>query len=175
MAHLWLETELTTPRSIKFTLNDAPAHASVMPDESIVDMLTQHFDLKGARESCGQGLCGCCTVHVDGMAVSGCLSLAWFLDGANVLTIEGLAEGDELDPVQQAFIDAGAFQCGFCTPGFIMMVKQLLDQSPNPTDDEIRHYLTGNLCRCSAYPEIVDAVKLAAARFNSSRMRPGRG
>ena len=175
MAHLWLETELTTPRSINFTLNGAPAHASVMPHESIVDMLTQRFDLNGARESCGQGLCGCCTVHVDGKAVSGCLSLAWFLDGANVLTIEGLAEGDELDPVQQAFIDAGAFQCGFCTPGFIMMAKQLLDQSPNPTDDEIRHYLTGNLCRCSAYPEIVDAVKLAAARFNSSRMRPGRG
>ena len=155
---------MTTPRKIRFTLNDAPVSAAVMPHESIVDMLTQQFDLKGARESCGQGLCGCCTVHVDGKAVSGCLSLAWFLDGATVLTIEGLADGDKLDPVQQAFIDAGAFQCGFCTPGFIMMVKQLLDHHPDPSDDEIRHYLTGNLCRCSAYPEIVDAVKLAASR-----------
>ena len=155
---------MTTPRKIRFTLNDAPVSAAVMPHESIVDMLTQQFDLKGARESCGQGLCGCCTVHVDGKAVSGCLSLAWFLDGATVRTIEGLADGDNLDPVQQAFIDAGAFQCGFCTPGFIMMVKQLLDRHPDPSDDEIRHYLTGNLCRCSAYPEIVDAVKLAASR-----------
>ena len=158
---------MTTPRKIRFTLNDEPVSAAVMPHESIVDMLTQQFDLKGARESCGQGLCGCCTVHVDGKAVSGCLSLAWFLDGTNVRTIEGLADGDKLDPVQQAFIDAGAFQCGFCTPGFIMMVKQLLEQHPDPSDDEIRHYLTGNLCRCSAYPEIVDAVKLAARRASA--------
>jgi aerobic carbon-monoxide dehydrogenase small subunit len=155
---------VTAPRKIRFKLNGQSVSANVMPHETIVDLLTNHFDLTGTRESCGQGMCGCCTVHVDGKAVSGCLSLAWFLEGCEIRTIEGLAEGDTLDPVQQAFIDASAFQCGFCTPGFILMTKSLLEQHPNPTDDEIRHYLTGNLCRCSAYPEIIEAVKLAAAR-----------
>jgi aerobic-type carbon monoxide dehydrogenase small subunit (CoxS/CutS family) len=155
---------LATARTIRFTLNGLPVTANVTPDDNIVDMLTRQFDLRGARESCGQGLCGCCTVHVNSKAVSGCLSFAWFLDGAKVDTVEGLATGQTLDPVQEAFIEAGAFQCGFCTPGFIMMVKQLLDTNPNPNDDEIRHYLTGNLCRCSAYPEIINAVRLAATR-----------
>ena len=159
---------MTTPRKISFKLNGRPVSAFVMPHESIVDMLTHQFELRGARESCGQGLCGCCTVHVDDTPVTGCLSLAWFLDGTNVKTIEGLADGDTLDPVQQAFIDAAAFQCGFCTPGFIMMTKDLLKKHPNPTDDQIRHYLTGNLCRCSAYPEIMDAVKIAASRARAT-------
>ncbi len=128
-------------------------------------MLQQRFDLFGARESCGQGLCGCCTAIVDAKAVSGCLYLAWFLDGVSVETIENLASaGAGLDPIQEAFIEAGAFQCGFCTSGFILMVKQLLDTNPDPSDDDVRHYLAGNLCRCSAYPEILDAVKLAASR-----------
>jgi aerobic carbon-monoxide dehydrogenase small subunit len=155
---------VTTPRTIRFKLNGRSVSADIMPHETIVDMLTQRFDLKGARESCGQGLCGCCTVNIDGMAVSGCLSLAWFLDGKDVQTIEGVANGATLDPVQQAFIEAGAFQCGFCTPGFIMMVRQLLDLHPDPTEDQMRHFLTGNLCRCSAYPEIIDAVKIAVAK-----------
>ncbi|MDO9439652.1 MAG: (2Fe-2S)-binding protein [Beijerinckiaceae bacterium] len=155
---------MTTPRTIRFKLNGRSVSADIMPHETIVDMLTQRFDLKGARESCGQGLCGCCTVNIDGMAVSGCLSLAWFLDGKDVQTIEGVANGATLDPVQQAFIEAGAFQCGFCTPGFIMMVRQLLDLHPDPTEDQMRHFLTGNLCRCSAYPEIIDAVKIAVAK-----------
>src|SRR5262245_48393852 len=135
-----------------------------MPHDTVVEMLTDQFDLTGARESCGQGLCGCCTVLVDDKAVSGCLSLAWFLDGTEVRTIEGLAHGDRLDPVQEAFIEAGAFQCGFCTPGFILMTKKLIEQHPKPSGDEIRHFLAGNLCRCSAYPEIVKAVQLAASR-----------
>jgi len=135
-----------------------------MPHDTVVELLTNQFDLTGARESCGQGLCGCCTVLVDDKAVSGCLSLAWFLDGTEVRTIEGLGSGDRLDPVQEAFIEAGALQCGFCTPGFILMTKKLLEQHPKPTDDEIRHFLAGNLCRCSAYPEIVKAVQLAASR-----------
>ena len=155
---------MSTPRRIKFDLNGRAVSADVMPHESIVEVLTTKFDLKGARESCGQGLCGCCTVEIDGLAVSGCLSLAWFLDGKSVRTVEGLAKGRDLDPVQQAFIETGAFQCGFCTPGFIMMTKQLLAAHPNPTDEQIRHYLVGNLCRCSAYPEIIEAVKLAASR-----------
>jgi len=155
---------VTAPRKIRFKLNGQTVSANVMPHETIVEMLTQQFEMTGARESCGQGLCGCCTVHVDEKPVSGCLSLAWFLDGTNVRTIEGLADGDTLDPVQEAFIEASAFQCGFCTPGFIMMTKKLLEQHPKPTDDQIKHYLTGNLCRCSAYPEIIEAVKLAASR-----------
>jgi carbon-monoxide dehydrogenase small subunit len=159
-----LEADLTTPRTIRFTLNGVSVSTDVKPHESLVEVLQYRFDLRGARESCGQGLCGCCTVYVDGKAVSGCLFFAVLADGARVETIEGLAPGEKLDPIQEAFIEAGAFQCGFCTPGFIMMVKQLLNEYPNPSDDEIRHYLTGNLCRCSAYPEIVSAVKLAAAR-----------
>jgi carbon-monoxide dehydrogenase small subunit len=155
---------VTTPRTIRFKLNGETVSAQVMPHETIVDLLTNQFDLTGTRESCGQGLCGCCTVIVDNTAISGCLSLAWFLDGTEVRTIEGLADGDTLDPVQEAFIEAGAFQCGFCTPGFILMTKKLLDEHPQPSDEEIRHYLVGNLCRCSAYPEIVEAVKLAAAK-----------
>jgi aerobic carbon-monoxide dehydrogenase small subunit len=145
-------------------LNGAPVSASIMPHETLIDVLSQRFELKGARESCGQGLCGCCTVYVNAKAVSSCLYLAWFVDGTKVVTIEGIGRGATLDPVQEAFIEAGAFQCGFCTPGFVMMVKQLLDTHADPTDEEIRHYLTGNLCRCSAYPEIVDAVRLAASR-----------
>ena len=155
---------MSTPRNIRFTLNGASVTADVMPHETLVDMLTQRFELRGARESCGQGLCGCCTVIVDGQAVSGCLTLAWFLDRRTVETVESLETAQGLDPVQQAFIEAGAFQCGFCTPGFILMVRQLLDANPDPSDDDIRHYLAGNLCRCSAYPEILAAVRIAARR-----------
>ena len=151
-------------RTIRFTLNGKSVAADVMPHETLVDLLQQRFDLRGARESCGQGLCGCCTVILDGQAVSGCHSLAWFLDGRTVETIESLETADGLDPVQQAFIEAGAFQCGFCTPGFILMVRQLLDANPDPSDDDVRHYLAGNLCRCSAYPEILQAVRIAAKR-----------
>jgi carbon-monoxide dehydrogenase small subunit len=118
--------------------------------------------LHGARESCAQGLCGCCTVLVDGNAVSACLYLAAFADGTEVTTIERTPGGGELDGVQQAFAECGAFQCGFCTPGFVLMSRQLLERHPDPTEDEIRHYLSGNLCRCAAYPEIVRAVQLAA-------------
>ena len=155
---------MPTPRIINFTLNGMAVAATIMPHETLVEVLQHRFDLHGARESCGQGLCGCCTVYLDGEPVSGCLQLAVFVDGRKVETIEGLGDGDRLDPVQEAFIEAGAFQCGFCTPGFIMMVKQLLKEHPDPTDDQIRHYLVGNLCRCSAYPEIIEAVKIAAAR-----------
>lgn len=151
------------PRRIRFTLNGAAASAEVAPHHSLVEML-QQFSLFGARESCAQGLCGCCTVIVDAKAVSACLYLATFADGAVVETVEGLGSAECLDPVQEAFIEAGAFQCGFCTPGFVLMAKQLLERNPDPADEEIRHYLSGNLCRCSAYPEIIAAVKLAARR-----------
>ena len=157
-------SDVTEPRLIRFTLNGRRVSSRIMPHESLVEVLTSRFQLRGARESCGQGLCGCCTVVVDGKAVSGCLSLAVFLDGAEVETVEGIGSAGRLDPVQEAFVEAGAFQCGFCTPGFILMVRQLLDAHPEPTDEEIRQYLAGNLCRCSAYPEIMDAVRIAAAK-----------
>jgi aerobic carbon-monoxide dehydrogenase small subunit len=155
---------MTAARTINFTLNGAAVSADVKPHHNLVELLQTHFGLTGARESCGQGLCGCCTVLVDGRAVSGCLYLAVLVDGAEVATIEGLDAHGKLNPVQEAFIEAGAFQCGYCTPGFILMANQLLDANPDPDDNQIRHYLTGNLCRCAAYPQIIDAVKLAARK-----------
>jgi carbon-monoxide dehydrogenase small subunit len=149
-------------RTIRFTLNGRAVVATVATHETLAEMLQRRFDLYGARESCGQGLCGCCTALVDGRAVSGCLFLAVFADGTEVATIEDLDSSDHLDPVQECFIAAGAFQCGFCTPGFVLMAKQLLDEQPEPSEDDIRHYLSGNLCRCGAYPEIIEAVKAAA-------------
>jgi carbon-monoxide dehydrogenase small subunit len=124
-------------------------------------VLQENFGLCGARESCGQGMCGCCTVVVDGKAVSGCLDLAVLAENSEVQTIES---GAEPDAVQQAFVEASAFQCGFCTPGFVLMTRQLLDEHPEPDEETIRHYLSGNLCRCGAYPEIIEAVKLAARK-----------
>lgn len=150
-------------RTISFKLNGEPVTAQVRTHENLVELLQNHFGLFGARESCGQGLCGCCTVLVNGAAVSGCLYLAAFVDGAEVVTAEH-DPGSGLDVVQKAFIECGAFQCGFCTPGFVLMTRQLLDAHPDPNEDEIRHYLSGNLCRCGAYPQILEAVKLAARK-----------
>ena len=153
-------------RTISFTLNGEKVAAEIKPHHNLVELLQREFNLMGARESCGQGLCGCCTVLVNGAAVSGCLYLAAFVDGAEVSTIEALANPHTLDlsPVQEAFIEAGAFQCGYCTPGFVLMTTQLLEAHPDPDEDQIRHALSGNLCRCAAYPEIVNAVKIAARK-----------
>ena len=152
-------------RTIDFRLNGEDLSAEVSPHQNLVEVLQQRFDLFGARESCAQGLCGCCTVLLDGSAVSGCLMLAVFADGAEVTTIEGLAPNGKLTAVQEAFIECGAAQCGFCTPGFVLMASQLLAEHPDPDEDEIRHYLSGNLCRCAAYAEIIEAVKLAARKI----------
>jgi len=151
-------------RTIRFTLNGQKVTADVAPHHNLIEVLQDQFALFGARESCSQGLCGCCTVLVNGKAVSGCLYLAAFADGAEVSTVEALAAGDRLSPVQEAFIETNAFQCGFCTPGFVLMTTQLLEEHPDPDDEQIRHYLSGNLCRCAAYPEIVQAVRLAARK-----------
>ena len=148
-------------RTVQFTLNGERVEAQVAPHETLVEVLREEFGLYGARESCGQGLCGCCTVLVNGAAVSGCLYLAALAEGAKVETVE---QGAELDAVQEAFVERAAFQCGFCTPGFVLMTRQLLAENPDPSEDDIRHYLSGNLCRCAAYPEIIEAVKLAAAK-----------
>jgi carbon-monoxide dehydrogenase small subunit len=151
-------------RTISFTLNGTPVTADVQPHHNLVELLQTQFSLTGARETCGQGLCGCCTVIVDDKPVSGCLYLASFVDGAEVVTIESLDSRDRLSPVQEAFIEASAFQCGYCTPGFILMVTQLLKEHPDPDDETIKHYLSGNLCRCATYPEVIQAVKLAAKK-----------
>jgi len=147
-------------RTVQFRLNGEAVEAQVAPHETLVEVLQESFGLYGARESCGQGLCGCCTLLVNGTAVSGCLYLATLAEGAEVATVEG----GEVDAVQEAFVERSAFQCGFCTPGFVLMTRQLLDEHPDPDDDTIRHYLSGNLCRCAAYPEIIEAVKLAAKK-----------
>jgi carbon-monoxide dehydrogenase small subunit len=152
-------------REVRFKLNGAAVSAQVAPHETLVEVLRDEFGLFGARESCGQGLCGCCTVLVNGTAVSGCLYLAALVEGAEVSTVEN---HEELDAVQQAFIETSAFQCGFCTPGFVLMTRQLLDEHPDPDDEDIKHYLSGNLCRCAAYPEIIEAVKLAAVKRRKS-------
>jgi aerobic carbon-monoxide dehydrogenase small subunit len=154
-------------RLIRFTLNGRATTAPVETHWNLVELLHQ-LGLTGARESCGQGLCGCCTVLVDDVAVSGCLFLAVRADGTKITTIEHLDEKG-LTHVQQAFIEAGAFQCGFCTPGFVLMTHQLLERHPDPGEDDIRHYLSGNLCRCAAYPEILEAVRLAAKALKASR------
>ena len=150
-------------RTIHFRLNGRDVATQVETHHDVVDVLNK-LDLRGARESCGQGLCGCCTVLIDGVAQSGCLKLGILLDGTSVETVEGPDDSTALDPVQQAFIDHGAFQCGFCTPGMILMTRQLLDANPDPSDDDIRDYLSGNLCRCGAYPEILKAVHAAAEK-----------
>jgi len=163
---------VSTRRDIRFTLNGRPVGVAVDTSRNLVELLHE-LGLFGARESCGQGLCGCCTVFVDGEAVSGCLYLAVRLDGKAVTTIEHLDADGNLSLVQQAFVDSGAFQCGFCTPGFVLMTHQLLVQNPDPSEDEIKHYLSGNLCRCAAYPEIAEAVRAAArAQKQNPRQKP---
>ena len=152
-------------REIRFRLNGEAVSAQVAPHETLVEVLQDGFGLYGARESCAQGLCGCCSVLVDGRAVSGCLYLATLAEDTDVVTVEG---NKELDAVQQAFVESAAFQCGFCTPGFVVMARQLLDENPDPSEHDIRHYLSGNLCRCAAYPQIIEAVKLAAQKRRKS-------
>ncbi|MBE11214.1 MAG: ferredoxin [Rhodospirillaceae bacterium] len=152
---------ITEKRTIKFALNGRAVSADVPSHWNLVEMLQNIFGLTGARESCGQGLCGCCTVLIDGKAVTGCLQFAVLAEGKEVQTIESLEVDGKLSAEQQAFIETGGFQCGYCTPGMILMTKKLLDENPDPTDTDVRHYLSGNLCRCAAYPEIIDAVKRA--------------
>lgn len=153
-----------TSRTINFELNGRHVVADIKMHQTLLEVLQDKFALIGARESCGQGLCGCCSVIVNEKAVSGCLFLAAFADGAQVRTIEGFELNATTRAVQEAFIEAGAFQCGYCTSGFIVMTTQLLDEHPDPSREQIEHYLTGNLCRCAAYPEILDAVKIAAQK-----------
>lgn len=147
---------------ISFTLNGRTVTAQVEPGLRLVDLLRGEFRLCGTKESCGQGECGACTVLMNNEAVHSCMILAVQADGTDIVTIEGLADGDTLDPLQEAFIKYGAIQCGYCTPGMIMAAKGLLLANPRPTDDEIKTALGGNICRCTGYTKILQAVKAAA-------------
>ncbi len=149
---------------ITLTVNGERREAEVWGGESLLTMLRDTLELPGSKNACEQGECGSCSVLLDGELVCSCLVLAAQADGHEVVTVEGLADGDELHPVQQAFVDAGAVQCGFCTPGLVVAVTDLLARTPDPGDDEIREALSGNLCRCTGYAKIFDAVHLAAER-----------
>ncbi len=159
------------PESIDlaFTLNGEPAGARIEPRELLVDVLREQFGLRGTKRSCDLGACGACTVLVDGLPASSCSTLAADVEGRSVVTIEGLGTPAALDPVQQAFVDHGAMQCGFCTPGMVLAVKALLSANPSPTEDEVRHYLRGNVCRCTGYVKIIEAVLDLASREATQR------
>jgi len=153
---------------IRLTVNERPYEREVDAETRLLDLLREDLHLTGTKEGCGEGECGACTVLIDGRPVNSCLVLAPQVDGADVLTIEGIADGDRLHPIQQAFVDAGGVQCGFCTPGFIMSTYALLNEVPDPNDDEILTALEGNLCRCTGYCKIVEAVRLAAERMRET-------
>ena len=135
------------------------------PDESLMDALRDRLSLTGVKEGCGSGDCGACSVTVDGRLVCSCLVLAAEAEGCKITTVEGLAKGDKLHPLQQKFLEHAALQCGICTPGFLVASKALLDRNPNPTEHEIRYWLAGNLCRCTGYDKIIRAVVDAAAEL----------
>jgi len=149
---------------ISLTINGERREADVWEGESLLYALRERFGLPGSKNACEQGECGSCSVLLDGELVCSCLVLAAQADGHEIVTVEGLGAGDELHPVQQAFVDAGAVQCGFCTPGLVVATAALLEQTPDPAEHEIREALSGNLCRCTGYTKIFDAVRLAARR-----------
>lgn len=151
-------------RTISFILNRTPQTIEVSDGMRLVDLLRDYYKLCGTKEGCGQGECGTCTVLVNGKAVHSCLMLAEQAEGTEIITIEGLAEDGKLDPVQEAFIECGAIQCGYCTPGMIISAKALLIHNTSPSDEEIKEALAGNLCRCTGYTKILEAVRMAAAR-----------
>jgi carbon-monoxide dehydrogenase small subunit len=160
---------------ISLTVNGQTERASVPASMTLLELLRDQLHLTGTKEGCGIGECGACTVLLDGLPVTACLVLAVEADGCEVGTIEGEADDGCLSTLQQAFIDAGAVQCGFCTPGMIVSARALLERCPNPSDEEIVEAIAGNLCRCTGYQGVLDAVRLAANRAASSRPAAGPG
>jgi len=143
---------------ISFILNNEQVHISVDPHKTLLDMIREDLDLTGAKEGCGAGECGACTVLVNNRPINACLMLAVEADGQEIITIEGLSTGEELDELQESFIDHAALQCGYCTPGMIMSAKALLMKNPTPTETEVKKAISGNLCRCTGYKKIIEAV-----------------
>ena len=152
---------------IELTINGRKRRFDVEPNKLLLNLVRDDLYLTGTKYGCGIGECGACTIHLDGEAVLACMVLAVDADGKSVDTIEGVADGNRLDPVQEAYIEEGAIQCGFCTPGFIMTTKALLAENPDPSEAEIREYLKGNYCRCTGYVNIVRAVQSAARKLGS--------
>jgi aerobic-type carbon monoxide dehydrogenase small subunit (CoxS/CutS family) len=152
---------------IEISVNGRERSFNVEPNTLLLNVLRDKLYLTGTKYGCGIGECGACTVHMDGQAVLSCMVLAVDADGRQVETIEGVADGDKLDPIQEAFIEEGAIQCGFCTPGFIMTTKALLKENPDPSEPEIREYLKGNYCRCTGYINIIKAVQSAARKMRA--------
>ena len=150
---------------IEITINGRKRQFDVEPNKLLLNLVRDELFLTGTKYGCGIGECGACTVHLDGEAVLACMVLAVDADGRSVTTIEGVADGDKLDPVQEAYIEEGAIQCGFCTPGFTMSTKALLKENPDPSEGEIREYLKGNYCRCTGYVNIIKAVQSAARKM----------
>lgn len=155
-------------RTIHLRLNAEQRTLEVRTDQTLLDVLHRDLGLHGTRETCGIGICGACTVIVDGKLLSACLLLAPQLDGSEVLTIEGLKKANKLHPIQEAFIENNAFQCSYCTPGMILAAKALLEEIPSPSEMQIKEYLSGNLCRCGSYVKIIAAVQDAASRLASN-------
>ena len=150
---------------ITLTINGEVRHLTVEPWTSLLDLLRDQLDLTGTKKGCDHGQCGACTVLIDDRRVNSCLTLAVMHDEDEITTIEGIATGDKLHPVQQKFLEHAALQCGFCTPGLIVATKALLDENPNPTETEARYWLAGNLCRCTGYDKVIRAVMDAAAEM----------
>ncbi len=147
---------------VSFTLNGRLQEIDVDPNELLLDMVRDRLGLTGAKRSCDVQVCGACTLLVDGRPVSACTTLAFEVRGRSVMTIEGLADDGKLHPLQQAFIEHGGFQCGFCTPGMLLASKALLDENPNPTEAELKHFMHGNICRCTGYKKIIESIMAAA-------------
>ena len=149
-------------KEIHLTVNGEPYSLAIEPNRTLLQVLREDLGLTGTKEGCGKGDCGSCTVLVEGKAVDSCLTLATQVRGKSITTIEGLASGNDLHPLQKAFIEYGAIQCGFCTPGMILSAKALLDENPHPTEEEVKRALAGNLCRCTGYTKIIEAVMIVA-------------
>jgi carbon-monoxide dehydrogenase small subunit len=152
-------------------INGEPVEFLCEPQQTLLDVLRDELNLTGSKEGCSSGDCGACTVILDGNIVCSCLMLGAEADGHKIVTVEGIAQGDKLHPVQQKFLEHAALQCGFCTPGFIVAAKALLDENLNPTEEETRYWLAGNLCRCTGYDKIIRAVLDAAAEMRAEAAR----
>ena len=155
---------------ILFTLNGEPAEVAFAPHKTLLEVLREDLGLTGTKHGCELGECGTCTVLVDGRSILSCLMLGLDAEDREVTTIEGMAENGRLHPLQDTFADLGAAQCGYCSPGFLLAAKELIDKSPNPSRDEIKEALSGNLCRCTGYIKIYEAIELAAARMRGEQM-----
>ena len=156
-------------QQIELKVNGETYQTLIEPHRTLLEVLRENLGMTGSKEMCNKGDCGGCTVIMDGKPVLSCLTLAIEAEGKEIVTIEGLSDGFELHPIQQAFVDYGAIQCGYCTPGFIMSAKALLDRNPNPTEDEIKEGISNNLCRCTGYVQIIEAIDAAASAEGGTR------